>query len=528
MEKDQVKTLEKLLDLSAALSSEQDKTRLLQKIIVGAKELTHADGGTLYTVTDNKKLRFEIILNDSLKIEWQREQFGEAKLNFPDIQLFDDQGKPNDKTVAAFAVNHDKIINIANSYEEEGFDFSGTRKFDKANTYESISFLTVPLKNHELDIIGVLQLINAKDPVSQQIEPFDANDEIIVQALASQAAVAMTNQQLIYELKHLFESLIHVMADAIDEKSPITGKHCKRVPIIARLIADAVNENQEGSLKEIKFTPKEIYELDIAALLHDCGKVTTPVHVVEKSKKLETIIDRFALIEARLEIFLRDQKIKALENKLETQLIDRGQEELIHQEIINDKNLIKEANLGKESLSDSIIKRIEELQALSYTNLEGKICPIITEDEAKNLKIFKGTLTPEERKIIENHVVMTIKMLSQIPYPKHLKEVPEIAGRHHEKIDGTGYPMGIEGSQMSVRARILAIADIFEALTAPDRPYKDVMKLSKVLDIMNRLAREGHIDPELWKIFLAKKVYLTYAKSYLKPEQIDVDEQTIM
>lgn len=504
------KTIKKLIEIGTALSAETDKQKLLQKILERAKELTDADGGTLYTITADKKLCFEIVRTDSLGISWERAK-GE-KTEFPDIPLFDADGKPNDKTVVACAVNHDRPISVVDAYEEKGFDFSGTKKFDERTGYRSKSFLAVPLKNHEGDIIGVLQLLNARKG-----QPFTQEEAELVQSLASQAAVAMTNQRLIEELRYMFESLTRVIAEAIDEKSPITGKHCKRVPIIAQMIAEAVNEVHEGPLKEIKFTKEDLYELDIAALLHDCGKVTTPVHVVEKGKKLETIIDRIVLFDTRCEIIRRDLEKKFLIKQISQQEYDAEVKKLQA-----DRVFIHGANLGKEMMSPEDLERIKQVAARTWVDLQGAIQPLLTEDEVKNLSIVKGTLTEEERRVIQNHVVMTIRMLEKIPYPKYLRAVPEIAGRHHERIDGKGYPLGITGKEMSVRAKILCIADIFEALTAPDRPYKEVMTLARAIKILNNMRDEGHIDKELWDIFLNKKVYMRYAKQYLLPQQLDM------
>lgn len=497
--------LSKLTDIAVALSAEKDKKKLFELILTGARELTHADGGTLYLVEDGH-LRFEIVQNETLKLS----MVGEGVSNFPLIPL-KDQEKDNDRMIAAYVANHRQTINIADAYKAEGFDFSGTKIFDEKNGYRSQSFLTVPLINHEDDVIGVLQLINSKDEQGSIIR-FSEEDQVVAEALASQAAVALTNQQLIRGLKAMFESLTRVIAEAIDEKSPITGKHCKRVPIIAHLIAEAAGKAEA----RYKLTEEQLYELDIAALLHDCGKVTTPVHVVEKGQKLQTIIDRITLIETRFEIFYRDKEIAFLKGDKSINL------EALRTNMKADLAFLRKANLGAETMSEEDLKKIDALANLSWTDLEGHLHPLITEDEKYNLKIVKGTLTPEERKIIENHAAMTIRMLSQIPYPKYLKDVTEIAGSHHEWINGNGYPRHLKGEQMSDRAKMLAIADVFEALTAPDRPYKDVMPLSRTLSIMTSMSQEGHIDPALWDLFLKQKVYLDYGKKYLRPEQLDV------
>lgn len=497
--------LRKLTDVAVALSAEKDKRKLYELILHSACELTRADGGTLYLV-EGDHLNFEIIQNKTLKIDI----VAGSDRRFPPIALKEGE-KMNDRMVAAYVANHRTTINIADAYTEAGFDFSGTRSFDEKNGYRSKSFLTVALINHEDDVIGVLQLINAKD-AEETIVSFTKQDQVVAEALASQTAVSLTNQMLIRGLKEMFESLTRVIAEAIDEKSPITGKHCKRVPIIAHMIAEAAGQADS----RYKLTDEQLYELDIAALLHDCGKVTTPVHVVEKGQKLQTIIDRILLIEARLEIILRDKEVAYLKGD---KTVDVGQ---LKEQYKQDMAFLRQANMGTESMSEEALKRIDALSQLTWTNIYGEMVPLISDDEKYNLKIMKGTLTPEERKIIENHAAMTIRMLSQIPYPKYLKDVTEIAGSHHEKINGTGYPRHLRGDQMSDRAKMLAIADVFEALTAPDRPYKEVMPLSKALKILTSMSEEEHIDKNLWQLFLKEKVYLDYGKKYLRPEQLDV------
>ncbi len=470
--------LSRLLEIAVALSAQRDRSQLLNLIVQGALDLGQADGGTLYLVHGDM-LHFEIVLNRTLKME-------AAKL--PDIP------KNNEKTVVAYAVVHRKTVNIHDAYTEKGFDLSGTREFDAKSGYHSKSFLTVPLINHEDDVIGVLQLINAKEGT------FSVEAQQLVEALASLAAVALTNQQLIAGLKEMFESLTRVIAEAIDEKSPVTGRHCKRVPIIARMLAESAREKYH-------ITEDELYELDIAALLHDCGKVTTPVYVVEKGKKLQTIIDRLTLVKAHLEIVYRDRLLK-------------GQD--ARQELLQEYAFIKETNEGKETMSEEDLAHVDRLAQITWTDMEGQRQFLLTDDEVLNLKIIKGTLTDDERQIIQNHAAMTIRMLSKIPYPKYLRNVTEIAGSHHERIDGKGYPRGLTGEQMSPRAKILAIADIFEALTAPDRPYKKPMPLSQALSIMDNMCVEGHIDKDLWQQFKDKKVWLAYGKQHLDPSQLDL------
>lgn len=515
-----------LIDIGIALSAEKDQKRLLEKILTAAKELTLADGGTLYTVTEDKMLHFEILISDSLKHRLSAGTSGEI---FPDILLFFGEGKPNNETVATYAVNQGKTVNVPDAYDVKGFDFSGTRLFDKKNHYRTRSLLTVPIKSHEGEVIACLQLVNRIDPATKTVVPFSKEDQELVEAFASQAGVALSNTKLIQDLRALFESFIRVIAEAIDEKSPSTGNHGKRVPVLALLIAEAVNAIQEGPLKGVHFNKDELYELHIAAYLHDCGKITTPEFVVEKHTKLETIFDRMELIDTRFEVLKRDLEIVLLKKKLAryearekmpfTDLEKETTEKI--SKLKDDQEFISRCNQGQEPITDEPKKRMASIQKYMWV-FQGKKIPFLTEDEMKNLLIASGNLTDEERKVLQNHVVMTLRMLSQLHYPKELRNVPEIAGSHHERVDGKGYPRGLKGREMPLRARIVAIADVFEALSAPDRPYKKALPLSEVLSIMKEMAATGHLDPDLFDVFMKEKVYLAYGKKYLAPEQLDV------
>ena len=309
---DLVQRLEQLNAIGASLSAERDINRLLESILVAAKTITRADGGTLYRVTEDQTLRFEIVRTSSLK-NYLGGTTGNPVPFYP-IQLYKD-GKPNHNMIAAHAALTGQTINVQDAYTAEGFDFSGTRNFDAKTGYRSKSFLTVPMKNHENEAIGVLQLINASDPNTGEIVPFSPSDQRLAESLASQAAIALTNRMLIIQLEELFESFINLMNTAIDEKSPYTGGHCQRVPQLTMMLAEAVNETKEGPLANFSMNDKDRYELKIAGLLHDCGKVTTPVHVVDKATKLETIYDRIHLIDTRFEVLKRDAEIEFLKGK---------------------------------------------------------------------------------------------------------------------------------------------------------------------------------------------------------------------
>lgn len=524
---DMLNQLERLHSIGVALSVEHEKNRLLEVILLGAKELTNADGGTLYTVTEDGKLKFEIMRTLSLDIAMGGTTGKE--IPFPPLPIFLEDGKPNTNMVAAYSVVNVKTVNIADAYLTEGFDFSGTRKFDEKTGYRSKSFLTVPMMNHENEIIGVLQLINAIDPRTKAIIAFSESHQRLVESLASQAAVALTNHNLIDGLKGLFESFIKLIADAIDEKSPYTGGHCQRVPELTMMLADAAIKTKTGPLKSFTMSEKEIYELKIAAWLHDCGKVTTPEYVMDKATKLETIFDRIHLIDDRFELLKAQRENaclrKALESTSSGKLVNtlKLEREIdgIKKLLEEDKNFIRKVNFGSESMQLEDLQRIKDIANYEYLNESGHTARFLSENEVKNLTIERGTLTPEERMIINNHIVVTINMLESLPYPKDLRRVPEYAGGHHERMDGKGYPKGLTREQMSIPARMMGVADIFEALTSKDRPYKKAKTLSETLTILGKMRLDNHIDPDVFDLFICEKIYLKYAEKFLEPAQID-------
>ena len=518
--------------IGLALSKERDMDKLLEMILLEAKRISNADGGTLYMMTDDHRLRFSIMITDSLDVHMGGTSGKE--IPFYPVKLYNDDGDRNENMIAANAGINGITINIPDAYEAKGFDFSGTKAFDEKTGYRSKSFLTVPLKNHENEIIGVLQLLNAQDIKSNKVISFSDRIQKNVEALSSQAAVAITNKNLIKDLEVLFESFIKLIASAIDAKSPYTGGHCSRVPEITMMLAESVNDIAEGPFAGIKFSDKEMYELKIAAWLHDCGKVATPEYVVDKSTKLETIYDRIHTVTTRFEVIKRDEEIKFLKKQLTIQknnsLSDIEKKESIKKarvlylkkikQLEKDKTFIEESNFGGEFMSQDRKDKVNKIASYRYKD-NGSAKPFLSDNEVYNLCISRGTLTPEERKVINDHIVVTIEMLEQLPYPKHLRNVPEFAGGHHEKLDGTGYPKGLNHAEMSVQAKIMAIADIFEALTARDRPYKKGKTLSQAMRILGFMKNDAHIDAELFDVFVQEKIYLKYAEGFLDPEQID-------
>ena len=511
--------LEQLIDIGESLSSERDIKRLLEKIMLAAKRIMRADGGTLYLRSeDGLRLHFEIVRTDSLGIAFGGTSGQPTSGKFPDLPLQDASGAPNLAMVAAYAAITGKTVNIADAYCAEGFDFSGTRQFDARTGYRSQSFLTVPMRDHEGELIGVLQLINAIHPESGKVVEFSLADQRLAESLASQAAIALTNRRLIQQLEALFESFIKLINLAIDEKSPYTGGHCQRVPELTMMLAEAADATTEGPLADFKLTDKDRYELRIAALLHDCGKITTPVHVVDKATKLQTIYDRIHLVDTRFEVLKRDAEIRMW------QAIADGSDRAGAESTLTafkaqcdaDREFLRRANIGGERMSDEDIARVKRIgTGYRWRNVNGEDAPFLDDNELENLTIRAGTLTKDEREIINHHIVATIRMLEQLPWPKHLKNVPEYAGGHHERMDGKGYPRGLKREQMSWQARIMGIADIFEALTAKDRPYKEGMGLARALGILENFKNNGHVDPDLYEVFVAREVALKYADGFL-------------
>jgi len=515
-----VTNFHKLVHVGIALSSQKDLESLLEEILISAIDITNCDGGTLYLMSPKNELQCEILIIKSLKI--QEGGTSGKTIEIPNKPLYHTDGSPNFFIEATQAVHENRTINVPNAYKELHFDMVSPTQSDELKGYKSISFLTTPMQDHEGEIIGVLQLINAADSETNQIIPFSADDEEVLEALASQAAIAFSNRLLIFRLENLFREFIDLINGAIDDKSPYTGAHCRRVPELTSMIADAVNNNQAGPLKDFKMTQADRYELHIAGLIHDCGKVSTPVHIVDKATKLEKIYDRIGVLELRLEIIRRDLEIAFLKGTLSQDDWQRTE-----QQLIEDLKFLKESNFGGEWMSDVSIRRIHQIsKSHQWEDYMNNSHDFITAEEVENLCIRSGTLNVLDRKTINHHIEVTIEMLENLTWPKHLQRVPEYAGGHHERMDGRGYPKGLRREEMSVQARCMAIADVFEALTASDRPYKKGKNLSEALMILGKMKLDQHLDPDIFNVFVWEKVYEDYAKKFLKPEQIDFIDVT--
>lgn len=532
--------LQRISDLGAALSNESDTEKLLDTILSSCMEMTGADAGSLYFVEkkpDTESDEHNYFADKQLRFRYTKNMSREIPLEGFVMPI-----TPN-SIVGHVALSRAPLTLPDVYHLPDGVNYSfGGRAFDEKWNYRMKSMLTVPMLNREREPIGVIQLMNKKRdyrvPLPQNLDewkglvlPFSRRDELFIYSLASQAGIAYENKLLYEEQKILLESFIKLIADSIDKKSPYTGGHCNRVPILTEMLARAACESQDELFKDFNLTPEQWYELHIAAWLHDCGKVTTPVHVMDKATKLETIYDRIHTIKTRFDVLRRDAYINYLtafqRNGVSQETLEAEYKARLAQ-IDDDERFLEQVNIGGEYLADEKINRIAKIGAQKIV-LNGEERDFLSAEEIYNLSIRRGTLTPEERKIINDHIVVTIQMLEELPFPRNLARVPEYAGGHHEKMDGTGYPKGLRREQMSIPARIMAIADVFEALTAVDRPYKKGKTLSESMKIMAKMKAEHHLDPDLLDLFVKSGVYKEYAKKFMSPEQIDeVDEAAIL
>jgi HD-GYP domain-containing protein (c-di-GMP phosphodiesterase class II) len=557
--------LASLVENGLLLASERDRNKLLRHILMAGKRICNADAATLYLKTDSGGLRFALRSRSDI-------------LPSIEIPLVDpDTGLPDEHHVCTYVALHNRSVFIDDVYEESRFDLSGTRYFDAESGYRTVSMLTVPMAPRGGEVIGVLQFINAQDRKSGAVVAFSRQDSGFVEALAAQAAVALENHNLMAAQNELIDAMVRILAGAIDAKSAHTGGHCERVPQLAMMLADEACKLDHGPLADFNFASADEWrEFRIGAWLHDCGKVTTPEHIVDKATKLEVIYNRIHEVRLRFEILRRDAEIARLEALLsggDPTVADAGFQHSVR-ELEADFAFVAQCNIGGETLAEESIARLRQIagrtwlrhfddrlglsneelarvELLPATALPARellladkqqhLIPrpesraldpsygfrmtvpehLYNQGELYNLSVSRGTLTAEDRYKINEHIMQTIVMLEQLPFPKTLRRVPEYAGTHHETLRGSGYPRGLAREQLSIPARIMAIADIFEALTACDRPYKKAKTMSESIAILAKLRDSDHIDPDLFDLFLTSGLYRRYGERYLQPEQMD-------
>jgi HD-GYP domain-containing protein (c-di-GMP phosphodiesterase class II) len=500
-----VNKLNRLIEVARGLSMVQQVPRLLEQILLGAKELTHAEGGTLYQVVPGRGLVFSIVINDKLGLRCGGEF---PACSFPDVPLFLADGMPNLGNVCAYTAFRRQTVNLADAYQSEGFDFSGTKAADTRLNYRSKSFLTLPLVNHRHECMAVLQLINRLDEQGQPTA-FSPDDVLIGEAMAAQASIALENQQLLSDYRNMFEAVIQVLADAVDQRSPHTGRHSRRVPLLAVEIGKAVNRNDKGPLAGTRISEDELEALRMGSLLHDVGKIAIPDRLLDKRTRLWMTGDGIELIRLRMRCLIAEQAgLKPAEGQPSVQQLE---EEMAFLDRLDEQMTV---------VTPEDAKRLADIATHRTYTWNGGQEPVVHVAEAHALSTPAGTLTPEEKNELSQHPMRSFALLQRIPFPGALAKIPEIARNHHEWCNGKGYPLRLQKKDLDVLSRIVPLADVFEALTAPDRPYRKPATVSQAEAVMTQMGQEGHLDPDLVQIFIEQRVGYLYGQSQLESWQL--------
>lgn len=479
-----MKTLEveKLLEIGISLSSCPDSNKVLREILDTAMDLTECDAGTLY-ILENNALNFYIMVTKSMGVD--RGGNG-TKIDLPPVPL-------SNVNVCAKAALDKMIINIADVYEDNRFDFSGPRRYDEMTGYRTGSMLVIPMTDEKGEVVGVLQLLNALDSLGNRI-PFPRECERVISSLASQAAIRLTNLNYSREIVTLLESMVQVTSAAIDARSPYNANHSKNMAKYGEKFLRWLQEQNHP----LCLSEGENKELLMAIWLHDMGKLVTPLEVMNKPSRLganiDKIKDRFRMI--------------GLLNRLNLAkgVIDRSDYEACIQELRQAEETILFAN-NAGFLSDMDLEKIVRISKKSYVDETGETHPWLNEQEVHALSVRKGTLTSEERAIMEDHVVMTEKLLSQMHFTREYSHVREYASAHHELLNGAGYPRHLVAEQIPFQVRILTILDIYDALTAKDRPYKAPMSPEQAFSILDKMAKDGQLDAEVLRLFKVSEAW---------------------
>lgn len=493
--------VENLLNIGIALSAEKDRNRLLEMIVTEARRITNADAGTLY-LKESDSLIFKIIQNRTMGVF---QGGGGEKVDLPPVPI-------KTENVSGYVAASGQSINIADVYNARGFDFSGPKNYDRITGYRTISMLVVPLINNQQEVIGVLQLINSMDEDSQAVLPFARHYQKVVESLASQAAIALTNARLMADIENLFNSFVEVITAAIDARTPYNANHTRRVALLAGATAGIIDSCREGRWKDEFFDQERLDQLVMSGWMHDIGKIATPLSVMNKATRLENKIN---LIMCRLDAVYQARRAESLALLLELQKqgdltgVEAGAGHLDEQlqEILDAKKLIEKANHPGTFIDEEISEKLYSLSTKTYVDMEGVERPYLTPDELDCLTVRRGTLTDQERMIMEDHVAITARMLEKIPFIKKFKDVPLFSSMHHEHLDGKGYPNRLKGDEIPLEARILALVDIYDALTAGDRPYKKALPVEESLKIMGFMVKDGKLDGELFELFKENKIW---------------------
>ena len=520
----QGKDLETLNLIGMALSTEKDLNKLLDLIVLKCREMTWADAGSLYMiVTDpklpedqdnflaNKKMLFQVAQNDSVKVPFRSFMVDITKTS-----------------IYGYAAITQQYLKFDDAYfipagSEYGW---GGKAFDKQIGYRTKSMLTVPMVNYRGETIAVIQLINRKrdptilltDPEEcvKDILPFSDDDIRMILSISSQASIAIQNAQFVDSIKGLFDGFINASVRAIESRDPTTSGHSQRVATLTVALAEKVTETTVGPYKDVRFSEDQIQEMRYASLLHDFGKIGVREHVLVKAKKLypnelQSVMDRFSLIRRTIQLEQALKQVKSLvATDKEKALVAVQQNEIELNNRIKEMEevfeFIKKCN-EPTVLAQGGFDRLNEIAQKTFLNWEDQSVPYLTEPELISLSVAKGSLNEADRKEIESHVVHTYNFLSGIPWTPNLRHVADIAHAHHEKLDGTGYPNQLKADQIPIQSKMMSIADIFDALTAWDRPYKKAIPIERALDILREESTHAHIDGDLLEVFIMAELY---------------------
>lgn len=469
-----VQDFKDILNVGIQLTVEKDGNKLLNTIVDKGMQITNCDASTLYLYEDNV-LKFRIMRTISQNV--CRGVDGEPITDIPPVPF-------KEENVCAYTAIHRKVVNIEDVYHSEEFDFSGPKRYDAMTGFRTQSMLVIPVENNTGDLIGVLQMMNAQDENGNVI-PFDPQYEIIIRSLGSLAAIELSNIQYVEEIKEQLHSFVEAMATAIDERTPYNGSHTRKVAEYATILAKKINEKYEAGECEEAFDDERLEKLQLAALLHDIGKMIVPRSVMNRATRMDRDM---AALEDRLALLTCYYEIDALKGKITTE--EYEEKAALLKDILEFVHRID--NVG--FLQQEDFDRVQEIAKMYYEKEDGEKVYYITERERVCLSVRKGTLTDEDRTIMESHVTMTAKILSKVHFNKNYIDVPRWAAEHHEYLNGSGYPNHINGEQLDTETRILAIADIYDALTASDRPYKPPMPKAKACAILHSMVEEGKLE----------------------------------
>lgn len=472
--------LKRILDIAMNLTVEQSYERLLDSIISESMEISNCDAGTLYILEDNK-LRFMIMRNKTMNV--YEGGNGEPIANMPPVEM-------DGSSVSSYVALNRTPINIKDVYEDESFDWQGPKRYDSITGYRTRSMLVVPLINHDNVVIGVLQLLNAKDDEGNDYL-FDDDDEKIIFAIASEAAVSLSNMMMYNQLNNMLNSFVASMTAAIDARTPFNAHHTVKVANYCSCFADYLNECHSVQNTDIYISEAAKNQLVMAAMLHDVGKLITPEDIINKPNRLDK---RIVLMEQRWRLIRQLLRCDMLQGKKNEQEYYKALKQLEA-----DCEKIREYNCAG-FLTEERLEEIREMSRQVFYDDLGERVEFITDEELQELLIQKGTLTAAERGIIEKHAVYTDRILSEISFGDKYKNVRFIAGAHHEYLDGSGYPNNLKAEALPIEVRILTIMDIFDSLTADDRPYKKALPVDRALEILSSMANEGKLDLELVRL----------------------------